>query len=105
MHRRGFLKACLAAAAAPYVVTAAGVLMPVRNVVTIGVDLAAGRDFTAAGIVARMQPFHRVLNEYLKEVENRIIFDILMTGESRATYVDHRKMWCLAIERARVLLA
>lgn len=31
MNRRSFLQACLAAAAAPYVVTSAGVLMPVRS--------------------------------------------------------------------------
>ncbi len=34
MNRRGFLQACLAAATAPYVSTAAGVLMPVRKVWT-----------------------------------------------------------------------
>lgn len=31
MNRRGFLQACLASATAPYVVTTAGVLMPVRK--------------------------------------------------------------------------
>lgn len=31
MNRRGFLKSILAAGVAPYVVTAAGVLMPVRT--------------------------------------------------------------------------
>lgn len=34
MNRRGFLQACLAAATAPYVVTASGVLMPVRKLIT-----------------------------------------------------------------------
>ena len=34
MNRRGFLKSIIAAGVAPYVVTAAGVLMPVRNVWT-----------------------------------------------------------------------
>ena len=33
MNRRGFLQACLASATAPYVVTTAGVLMPVRNII------------------------------------------------------------------------
>lgn len=33
MNRRGFMKAILAAGAAPYVQTAAGVLMPVRKLV------------------------------------------------------------------------
>ena len=32
MNRRGFLQACLAAATAPYVITSAGVLMPVRKI-------------------------------------------------------------------------
>ena len=35
MNRRGFLQAILASATAPYVVTSAGVLMPVRKLVTI----------------------------------------------------------------------
>lgn len=35
MKRRGFLQACLAAATAPYVVTTAGVLMPVRKVIPV----------------------------------------------------------------------
>jgi len=43
MNRRGFLQACLAAAAAPYVSTAAGVLMPVRKVF-------AAEQFTAWGL-------------------------------------------------------
>lgn len=34
MNRRGFLSTCLAAAAAPYVVTKAGVLMPVKSLWT-----------------------------------------------------------------------
>lgn len=33
MNRRGFLKGILAAGAAPYVVTTAGLLMPVRQIV------------------------------------------------------------------------
>ena len=35
MNRRGFLQAILALGVAPYVVTTAGVLMPVRQVITI----------------------------------------------------------------------
>lgn len=35
MNRRGFLKAILAAGVAPYVVTTAGVLMPVRKIATV----------------------------------------------------------------------
>lgn len=35
MNRRGFLKSILAAGVAPYVVTASGVLMPVKKVVTL----------------------------------------------------------------------
>jgi hypothetical protein len=34
MNRRGFLKSILAAGIAPYVVTTAGVLMPIRQIVT-----------------------------------------------------------------------
>jgi hypothetical protein len=34
MNRRGFLKSMLAAGVAPYVVTSAGVLMPVRKILT-----------------------------------------------------------------------
>jgi hypothetical protein len=41
MNRRGFLRSMLAAAAAPYVITTAGVLMPVRQIVT-GNELFAG---------------------------------------------------------------
>lgn len=36
--RRGFLRACLAAATAPYVVTTAGILMPVRPISTVTVS-------------------------------------------------------------------
>ena len=35
MNRRGFLQSILALGVAPYVVTTAGVLMPVRQVITI----------------------------------------------------------------------
>lgn len=35
MNRRGFMKAILAAGVAPYVVTSAGVLMPVRKIKTM----------------------------------------------------------------------
>lgn len=35
MNRRGFLQACLASAIAPYVVTSAGVLMPLAKIQTI----------------------------------------------------------------------
>lgn len=38
MNRRGFLAACLASATAPYVVTSAGVLMPVAKVQIIPDD-------------------------------------------------------------------
>lgn len=34
MNRRGFMRSILAAGIAPYVVTAAGVLMPVRRIVS-----------------------------------------------------------------------
>lgn len=34
MNRRGFLQACLASATAPYVVTDAGVLMPIKQIQT-----------------------------------------------------------------------
>lgn len=52
MNRRGFLKSILAAGFAPAVV-GSGILMPVRQLIVpsdsiavIGVDLAAGQDFT-----------------------------------------------------------
>lgn len=46
MNRRGFMQAILAAGVAPYVVTTAGVLMPVRRPVSIAVDWGAGPDIT-----------------------------------------------------------
>lgn len=48
MNRRGFLQTCLASSIAPYVITTAGVLMPVRKIWTAesaGVSLVADIDW------------------------------------------------------------
>lgn len=44
MNRRSFLQSCLAAATAPYVVTVAGVLMPVRKLLAPDLTEAALED-------------------------------------------------------------
>lgn len=65
MNRRGFLGAVLAAAAAPYVVTKAGVLMPVKQIVTperfwIAVDLAAEGGGNCA-VVGQLQMWQQTI--------------------------------------------
>ena len=42
MNRRGFLQTCIALGAAPYVITGAGVLMPVQKVLSAPIDLWPG---------------------------------------------------------------
>lgn len=43
MNRRSFMKAILATATAPYVVTTAGILMPVKSIITQPLDLITMR--------------------------------------------------------------
>lgn len=48
MNRRGFMRSILAAGVAPYVVTTAGVLMPVRAIAAPRI-ICRGLNFTALG--------------------------------------------------------
>lgn len=50
MNRRGFLQAILASATAPYVVTTAGVLMPVKRVITEVDDLPFSTPYTGSNL-------------------------------------------------------
>lgn len=55
MNRRGLLKAILAAGVAPYVVTTAGVLMPVRSLSgEVSIDLIVRGQVTASFVRAAM---------------------------------------------------
>jgi hypothetical protein len=58
MNRRGFLKSMLAAGVAPYVVTSAGVLMPVKKILTATAPEIA---FVQSGPGATPQTFQEAL--------------------------------------------
>ena len=45
MNRRSFIQSILAAGVAPYVVTTAGVLMPVRQIVSVEIAPAVAMEF------------------------------------------------------------
>lgn len=68
MNRRGFLQAILASATAPYVSTAAGVLMPVRKVATYDFTVVA-HHLPRGGFSAQelMHLNRSVLNFYLEQ--------------------------------------
>lgn len=69
MNRRGFLKSILAAGVAPYVVTTAGVLMPVRAIAAPELVIFPHGPMTATEVLARQK-------EWLRDCE-RIISDSL----------------------------
>ena len=54
MDRRGFLKAILAAGVAPYVITTAGVLMPVKKLAIVENPLFKGELGTWTGVTLRI---------------------------------------------------
>ena len=61
MNRRGFLGSCLAAGVAPYVCTAAGVLMPVRKALSLGEPLTIGLPTFSRETVAMVVDYEHII--------------------------------------------
>lgn len=81
MNRRGFLKAILAAGVAPYVVTTAGVLMPVEKIVTV-VVITLEKVRRAAEIL-RAQNVPDLERFWLEACERAVNPPIVMDAEGR----------------------
>jgi hypothetical protein len=76
MNRRGFLKGILAAGVAPYVVTAAGVLMPVRTLARPIFDGCITDVFFSPYYVD--PSMIRIMQEYQLEINRRIGLTVAM---------------------------
>jgi hypothetical protein len=94
MNRRGFLRSILAAGVAPYVVTTAGVLMPVRKLVT--------PDFGASILWRTRYQIEEIVKRDLAEAV-RIDAEILSGYSAKLlrieTYIDRAAVVTLEYDR------
>ena len=73
MNRRGFLQGILAAGIAPFVVTTAGVLMPVRKIITPQLLFSVSDYFMQSGGFTLNQPVTQYIG--VKELLVRSTYD------------------------------
>lgn len=74
MNRRGFLNGILAAATAPYVVTAAGVLMPVRKIALPEWGISHLKQVGAPELQDQ-------LNRYMADMMDRVMYAVVVPPE------------------------